>query len=231
MSPEFAERFERRKFTLLLVSLVFVQLVPVISGSPDGAALGFPWGLVLLTAVYAASGNRRVTLIFGAVAVLGFSGRVATVFSLVGRFQDPLEAGSAILGAMFIGMTIVMILRAILRAPHMTGDMVMGAICVYLLIGFMWANFYALAELADPGSFNFPESARTAAGTVTPEYTFGYYSFVTLTTLGYGDITPITFRARTLSWMEAVFGVVYMATTIAFLVAQVLADQRMRRQL
>ena len=90
---------------------------------------------------------------------------------------------------------------------------------MYLLIGFMWANFYSLVYLADSGSFSFPAYAEANdQGSIIPEFTFGYYSFVTLTTLGYGDVLPISFRARTLSWMEAVVGVTYMGTVIALLV-------------
>jgi hypothetical protein len=106
----------------------------------------------------------------------------------------------------------------------------MGAICVYLLLGFRWAKIYSLVHLADPGSFSFPAGApMSEQGVIIPEVTFGYYSFVTLTTVGYGDVVPISYRARTLSWLEAVVGVSYMATVIAFLVSQLMIDHQSRR--
>jgi len=83
-----------------------------------------------------------------------------------------------------------------------------------------------VVELVEPGSFAMPAYARAQAEAKVPELSFGYYSFVTLTTLGYGDVTPVTVRARTLSWMEAVVGVTYMAPVIAFLVSQMMVNTR-----
>lgn len=226
MLQDLRHRIENRKFTVLLLSLVAVQLLPVIRGEPNYKTSGFLWGLVLLAAVHAAIGNRRVTIAFGIMAVFAFSGRMAAIFAPSGRYESPAEVGNVVLAAIFLAMTIYMVARALVRAPSISVDTVMGAICVYLLIGYMWANFYALTEFAAPGSFNFPDYALPDAGTIIPEYNWGYYSFVTLTTLGYGDITPVSYRARTLSWMEAVVGVSYMATTIAFLVSQVIVARQ-----
>lgn len=226
MPRDLRRRIENRKFTILLLSLIVVQLLPVLRGEPNYQTAGFLWGLVLLAAVHAATGNRRVTIAFGAMAVFAFSGRMAAIFAPPGSYESPAEVGNVTLAAIFLGMTIYMVVTALLRAPAIRGDTVMGAICVYLLIGYMWANLYALTEFVAPGSFNFPDYARPDAGTIIPEYNWGYYSFITLTTLGYGDITPISYRARTLSWMEAVVGVTYMATTIAFLVSQVIVTRQ-----
>jgi uncharacterized membrane protein YadS len=220
------QRIANSKFTILLLSLIAVQLLPVIRGEVNYQTAGLLWGLVLLAAVHAATGDRRVTIAFGIMAVFAFSGRMAAIFAPPGRYENPAEVGNVAFGAIFLGMTVYMVAKALARAPAIDGDTVMGAICVYLLIGYMWANFYALTEFAAPGSFNFPEYARPDAGTIIPEYNWGYYSFVTLTTLGYGDITPISYRARTLSWLEAVVGVTYMATTIAFLVSQVIVARQ-----
>ena len=220
----YAEKIAEIKYTLLLVSLFVVQLIPVILGTPDHAGSNYLWGAVLLAAVYAASGNRRFTLFLGFFAALGFGGRIAALFA-PGGIHDPVEAGTAVFAAAFLATIIFVIVRGIFRAPQISADTVMAALCIYLLVGFMWANFYALVELVEPGSFNFPDYVDQSAPDAAPEYRFGYYSFVTLTTLGYGDITPISFRARTLSWMEAVTGVIFMATTIAFLVSQVVMNR------
>ncbi len=227
----FSSFIERRKFMLLLLSLVFVQIVPVVQGTPNLGLAGVMWGLVMLAAVNAVSESRRRALLFAAIAIVIFGGRLASAYGPRETIVNRVEAGTSVVASMFLAMTIYVAMRAVLRADRIQGDTVLGAICVYLMIGYMWANFYSIVELAVPGSFNFPDYARPLPGSVIPEYTFGYYSFVTLTTLGYGDITPISYRARTLSWMEAVVGVAFMATTIAFLISQIVVDRRRGHEL
>lgn len=222
----FVNFIEHRKFLLLLLSLVFVQIVPVVQGTPGAGLAGVMWGLVMLAAVNAVAETRQRALLFAAVAIVASGGRIASAVGPEGVIVNRVEAGAFMVAAMFLAMTIYAAMRAVFRAGQIRGDSVIGAICVYLMIGYMWANFYSIVELTVPGSFNFPDYARPLPGSVIPEYTFGYYSFVTLTTLGYGDITPISYRARTLSWMEAVVGVAFMATTIAFLISQVIVDRQ-----
>lgn len=221
-----------RKFTALVLALLAMILVPAVHGDPEGGASGLLWGLVLVAAVHAAAGNRRFTLAFAAVALVGFGGRLATLFVPEFPNQGPIDAGSYIVAAIFLGMTIYVLFSALLKAPHISGDTVMGAICVYLLLGFLWTNFYALIYIADGGSFSFPAHIQIGAqDSIVPEFTFGYYSFVTLTTLGYGDVIPISYQARTFSWLEAVVGVTYMATVIAFLVSQMIVDRQEGRRI
>jgi voltage-gated potassium channel Kch len=91
---------------------------------------------------------------------------------------------------------------------------IVGAICIYLLMGLVWALSYLLIAQAIPNAFNGLEQL--------PWYNnfadAAYYSFVTLTTLGYGDISPVAPIARFLVYMEAIFGVFYMAILVASLV-------------
>ena len=103
-----------------------------------------------------------------------------------------------------------------LRGKEVGADKIYGALSVYLLFGQGWALAYILVETMNPGSF---------VGLARPGVVDGvgseliYYSFVTLTTLGYGDITPVSLTVRNLTVMEAVTGVLYIATLIASLVA------------
>ena len=84
---------------------------------------------------------------------------------------------------------------------------------VYLFIGLLWSDIYAILEHLQPGSFSF---AHSQAGTKLSD--FSYYSFVTLTTLGYGDITPLTSKARAFAMLEAIIGQLYLVVLIARLV-------------
>jgi hypothetical protein len=104
-----------------------------------------------------------------------------------------------------------MILFHLFREDRITSDLIMGAICVYFLVGIVWALLYSTLEFFQPGSFQMPQ------GTVS-QATFTYYSYVTLTTLGYGEITPISGPARSFALLEAMMGQLYLAVLIARLV-------------
>jgi voltage-gated potassium channel Kch len=111
------------------------------------------------------------------------------------------------------------LLRAVLTRPNISAESIFGAICAYLLIGLAWGTLYAVIEVTNPGSFQASsELADALRSTETRQSVLVYYSFVTLTTVGYGDITPLSPAARTLAWLEAMMGQFYIAVLVAFLV-------------
>ena len=91
---------------------------------------------------------------------------------------------------------------------------IVGAICIYLLMGLIWAMMYLFLAQGIPGAFNGLEQVVWYDNFAD----VAYYSFVTLTTLGYGDISPVAPIARFLVYMEAVVGVFYMAVLVASLI-------------
>jgi voltage-gated potassium channel len=101
-----------------------------------------------------------------------------------------------------------------------TGDALLAAVCGYLLLGIIWSLLYSAVETAAPGSFRVqsPEHTPSAPPPTADRAALGYFSFVTLSTVGYGDVTPATRVARTLAWLEAVAGQVYLAVIVAGLV-------------
>lgn len=111
------------------------------------------------------------------------------------------------------------ILASIFRRQDVTPDAVMGAVCGYLLAGAAFGNLYTAIELLNPGSFSINSGiAVQLENWHSRRFLFGYFSLVTLTTMGYGDITPVAPAAVSLSWMEAVFGQFYLAVVVAQLV-------------
>ena len=163
--------------------------------------------LIFLSAVYAIS-QKRSTLII-ALFLLA----LAEVSQVLSHLLDipSLDTLSNILGGLLLAYTATMILFHLFREDRITGDMIMGAICAYFLMGLVWAFLYSTLEFFQPGSFQMPQ------GTVN-QGTFTYYSYVTLTTLGYGDITPISTPARSFALLEAMMGQLYLAVLIARLV-------------
>jgi hypothetical protein len=112
--------------------------------------------------------------------------------------------------------------RHVFGGTKVDSNLIFGAMCVYLLMGLIWAILYGLIFQFLPGSFNGIEGVDG----MVPMDTLLYYSFVTLASLGYGDITPVAPLARTLAYLEAVGGQLYIAIMLAGLVGLFLHDRR-----
>lgn len=110
------------------------------------------------------------------------------------------------------------ILADVLRAGRITADKIYGALCVYLLIGFAWGILYAILEQLEPGSFSAPAESGGVAVHVARVMRMRYFSLVTLTTVGFGDIVPRSAAARMFATLEAVMGQIYLAVLVARLV-------------
>ncbi|MGW8229005.1 MAG: potassium channel family protein, partial [Gammaproteobacteria bacterium] len=116
-----------------------------------------------------------------------------------------------IVALLFYLMTTGIAFSALLKGERIDLNMLMGSICVYILVGMSWSILYFFESIVHPGAFNGVNITSTKQ-----EFTdLLYYSFVTLSTLGYGDITPITPIARTLAYIEALFGQFYIAILVA----------------
>jgi hypothetical protein len=112
---------------------------------------------------------------------------------------------------LFLALAIMALTRTVFSAKKVTGETIKGGISVYLLIGMLWAFAYQFLTLQDPGAL---ASSRGEVGAGHMQY----YSFVTLTTLGYGDITPVSWLARNLAVLEAIVGQIFLTVLIARLV-------------
>jgi len=201
-------RIGRFLFLLISMLLVFV-LRPFLEGFMGIKFLMDIFvSIILFSGIYAVSGKKSVFYIALAIASPAFiaewSGYLITVHYLV--------LVGKIFAVLFYVFMVVVILDYLFKETVITPDMIIGAICVYLLIGMIWASIFSIMELLQPGSFTIPESM------ISELSHFTYYSFVTLTTLGYGDITPITAPARSLALLEAVMGQLYIAILVARLV-------------
>ncbi|MGB5762580.1 MAG: ion channel [Sedimenticolaceae bacterium] len=115
--------------------------------------------------------------------------------------------------AFFVAATWVTV-KQVLFSGHVDGNTIVGAISVYLLLGMIWAMLFALLELLVPGSFR----GLSSTGANADFMDLLYFSFVSLTTMGFGDITPILPLARYLTFMEGIVGQLYLAIMISSLV-------------
>ena len=109
-------------------------------------------------------------------------------------------------------MTVAVFLEVI-KTRRVTSDTIYGAICVYLLVGMTFGSLYDLIETLHPGSFQI--NVDTAGPVAVRWRTLIFFSFMTLTTIGFGDVTPVTTQAQSLVSIEGVMGVLYVAVLIA----------------
>src|SRR5262245_48658640 len=128
------------------------------------------------------------------------------------------------LAVVFYSWAAVLIVASLFRRQALSLDSVFGAICGYLLLGMAWGVLYAMLDTVWPESF---EVGNRLAAQVQTDHSrihlFTYYSFVTLTTVGYGDVTPLSTPARTCAWLEALTGQFYLAVLVAGLVGALLS--------
>lgn len=207
-------KLSQSKFFLLLLSLLSLILAyPFFANSFTGLViLDIIFSAILLIAIYAISGRKTILIISLILVSPVLAGRWLTYFI---DSPSTILAGNIIALPFFILITGT-ILTDVFRGNKVTTDKICGAICAYLLIGITWAFIFIVIESFQPGSFLFGEVHFSVA---REEFShFIYYSFVTLTTLGYGDITPVSSISRTYSFMEAITGQFYMAVLIARLV-------------
>lgn len=105
--------------------------------------------------------------------------------------------------------------RQVFAARAITPNRLIGALCIYLLLGAVWSTAYLMVYEFDPSAFTF----RGAGGAPLDLQEFQYFSLVTLTTLGYGDVVPVSATARAMAVIQAVLGQFYLAILVAGLVA------------
>jgi hypothetical protein len=207
------------KYTSLLISLSFLLLIsPLFEGlHVANIIVSILFSAVLVSAVYAVSQKKGLF----AFSILLLCPALVGSWSVYFIESLSLEVIGKSFSAFFLVFSAISMLNHVFREDYVTVDTIAGAICVYLLIGLTWAYLYSVTELLLPGAFIFEPFTARASGSLVHDKSslFFYYSFVTLTTLGYGDITPITPLARSLSMLEAVIGPIYLTVLVARLVA------------
>ena len=115
----------------------------------------------------------------------------------------------------FVFLSVWAVAKQVVIGNEISANRVVGTVSLYLLLGVLWAILYAIVEQISAGSFSGMSEPLTQGWSSD----WLYFSFVTMTTLGYGDITPVHRIARTLSWLQAVVGQFYVAVVIAWLVS------------
>ncbi len=217
-------RTKARPFTFLFVSLLaLIILPPLLPYRPlVGHVPGLLFSVSMIAALFVLA--RRSSELWLALGLF-LPAAVLQWLSVTGP-AAALVVGNAvtILFFLLVGLGI---LRYILRAEVVDREVILSALCAFLVFGIVWAQAYELVAFFDPGAFFIPDGMIEAS--FNPGRAIGdvltYFSFVTLTTLGFGDVQPISPPAQSLAVGEAIVGQLYLVTMIARLVSiQVTAD-------
>lgn len=193
---------------LLWMLLVVFAVRPAIESYPVVMALDGVFSLILLGVL------RRLVqswpLFWVSIGLL--------VLALVARIADHYDDTTWLthvadtVSAAFTLLVLLLLLDYVVRAPRVTQNTLLAAICVYILVGVLFGFIFLLVYRAQPHAFNLDPALGS------PETQLRYYSMITLTTVGFGDIVPKSAEARALSALEALVAQLYLAAIVARLV-------------
>ena len=210
-------RFRFRRFStvqLLIALALFFISAPFVEEIEGGELIvSALFSVVLLAGVVAVADSKRVLVIAIVLAIPAIAGRWTN------HFYPALIPPAVFLvaGLILIAFVVGNLLRFVLRAPSVNTEVLCASISAYLMLGLMWTMAYWLVDQLTPGgafSFNTNTGKQSMNG-----FNAFYFSFITLSTVGYGDITPVSRIARWLAALEAMTGLLYVAVLIARLVA------------
>ena len=206
-------RFHRFSTVELLVALAllffFFPFVEEVKGGD--IIVSILLSLVLLSAVLAVADRKGVFLIALVLAIPAIAGR------WINHFRPDLVPPPVFLiaGLALIAFVVANLLRFVLRAPSVNTEVLCASISAYLMLGLLWTVAYWLVAQVTPNAFAFNTGPKESMG----GFNAFYFSFITLSTVGYGDITPVSRIARWLAATEAMTGLLYVTVLIARLVS------------
>ena len=231
-------RIGESRFAVLLFALLSLFLtVPImqmlesrISPVLIRLIIGIVFVALVVAAVYAVSQSRKTRRTAAILAAPTVLLEALDVMS----YGQPVHIAGHAFTMLFLGFTIVIILRYVFESERVTANSIFASLCVYLLMGTLWAYTYAFLGAVLPGSFeyslaeNLRESPLDIGG--SDSISAFYFSFVTMTTLGFGDIVPVSSLAKMLSALQAVTGQLYLTVLVARLVGLHIAHSTPRQK-
>jgi ion channel len=201
---------------VFLILAIFVAAPLVSAGIVPGVVLHAAFCLLFLSGVFATFRRRAIGWFTTALVVAAIGVRATHAAAP----RPWLAIATEVFTIALLILLTALVLKQVFRAGPVTSHRVQGSVVVYLLIGLVWASAYQLLEILRPGSFQVPSIDRGV-----PTQVLGYFSFVTLTTVGFGDVTALHPVARALVIAEALIGQLYPAILIARLVSLELISQ------
>lgn len=206
---------EKIAFGGLLLSLTIAfSVTPFIEGASQQLN-----GFIVLSLLFStiAVGETRTRLLTGIALAAIVVGSIILLI-LVGRDFELVLFYACV--TVYFGYLVFVFVEKIFKETRVNTNLLLSAISVYLSFGVIWAMLYGLIEFFIPGSYNIGEHSSIQAKISD----LMYFSIVTLTTLGYGDIQPLSAQAKSTAAMEALVGQIYLTVIVARLVGLHIAD-------
>ena len=218
------EAYHFSAIELLGAILLFIVVTPFLHIIPHGEIIkAVLFTVLLLSAVIVTAASRKTLIIAAILALPAFLGKWANYF-----WPDVIPAEVYLTAAIvFVAFVVLNLLRFILTARQVDINVLATAVSTYLMVALLWMFVYVLLMQVGPGSLNIPANALSEGS--ADSFDALYFSFVTLCTLGYGDITPLSRVARMFSILEATTGTFYVAIVISRLVALYSSGSREQR--
>lgn len=218
-------RHKTQKYRQLLIVLAITFVVSPFLKAGIGNILSI--SLLLYTIIVVVNSfalPRRWLALYSAIAIIAFGLAVSSSLGWISYLNQPFSLIAQTIFALYLSGAAYWIGRDIFTTPEVTIDVVRGGISVYLLLGFVWALLYGIVNTLDANAFSQP-LVRTGSYLRTI-----HFSFTTLTTLGYGDIVPLSEVAQVLTNLEAIVGQMYSSVLIAILIGSYLAQRPSQRR-
>lgn len=212
------ESFLKGRFSLLLISLSLLFFIgPLFPGDQSFAdkVLGLMIIAVLGSCLRAVSRSRRFFIFMLLFTLLNVG--LGSVEILYDNDPHVFQTGVLVIRISYLGLVFFSVMAYVLDSSPVTVDKICGAISAYLLMGLAWSSIYTLFYHLDPTSFVVSEKLLSPES-INSTWTM-YFSFTTLTTLGFGDITPQTPLVQSYTIMEAACGQIFLAVIVARLIA------------
>ena len=213
---------DRRSLFLLLSVLTFLVLGPFVHGRVGGELILM--ALMYVTLVAAALKLSESRRLVWPARILVISSMLLMAASNLHPIRPLVIANFAVL-TIFLGLVVVGLFTYLGRPGAISSGHLYGSVSLYLILSMLWYAIFNVVNAVDPRSF---VVAGTEVGTKIHHTVFLYFSMVTLTTLGYGDVLPVSPVSRMFSGLEAATGILYIAITVARLVAAYQVSERGR---